>query len=183
MKVKKNELHRVGQLITEGIMKWMDAGEILCSYLDSGGDIIEASEQTGLSVDILCRFEQIGRKQIHPRLLASQSPGMRYLSKCPYSQQEAFIDTPIEVLVKGGDSLLVNVDNLTSDQCKQVFSRGHVRSLPEQTAWVKSEEIKHIVREDEYAPVPYTVTGKKVSFKKGTVMTVKELRKLLESMI
>lgn len=173
-----NELAKVGVLITEGIEKWIEAGNILCAFLDDGGSMEAAVDKTGLSSDILSRFEQIGRKQIHPRLLASTTPGMRALSLCTYNTQEKYIDSPVEVLIANSqDVLLVKIDNLTPYQCRQVFCRGHVATLPEQRAWIESEKTKTIDKKPE--TLPYSIVGRKITFRRGTVITVAEMKKIL----
>lgn len=174
------ELRNIGTLITEGINKWIEAGDILCRYLDNGGSLSEAAEQSGLTEDVLVRFEQIGRKQVHPKLLASPSIGMRSLSTCSYSVQEKYIDEPVRVMTDSG-ALLVEVGNLTSYQCRQVFKGGHVRNEAEQKAWIESERAKKSTK-DEISHLPYRINGKEIVFTRNTVVTRRELQRILEGM-
>ena len=173
----KNELRkssRVAELITQGIEAWLEAGKILVELLDDGKSLESISEECGLSEDILYRFEQIGRKSLHPQLLANTSAGARALSSCGYSTQSKYIKEPVKLLLNNGETLLVKVENMTASQVKQAFASGHVRSEGEQRAYIEAMEEKRraqsIVTEN-----PYEISGRKVVFRQGVSMTKDEL--------
>jgi len=85
------------------------------------------------------RYEMVGRGALHPKLLTASTQAGRLLANCAYSEQEAYIEKPVEVLLPGGDTLRVELRNLTPEQTKQVFARDHVRSLGEQRAYIEDQ--------------------------------------------
>jgi len=101
----------------------------------------------------------------------------------PYSLQQKHIDNPVEVLIeKDGniDKISVKVENLTSDQCKQVFGKTHIRNMPEQRAWIESQKQSVAIAKVEPEVVPYYISGKKITFRKSCVMTKRELKRILD---
>jgi hypothetical protein len=105
-------------------------------------------------------FEAVGRKIIHHRLLFGDNPAFNKLKRLPYSQQESAIENGIEILVEGGDTLKVKPENLTAFQRKQAFTEDHVRSLPEQKAYLES--LKIIEGKTQKAGSPYEIKGQKI---------------------
>jgi len=177
-------------LIMEGIDAWVKAGEILVDLLDNHGVTYDqiTSKCDGITTDILARFEQIGRKQIYPQLLVNTSSGSRKLAAMPYSQQVRYSKEPVSVLVKNGkssDTLLVKVENLTTEQVRQVFAKDGIRDLGAQRAWIEDRE--KAIREAEVVEcseweVPWSVKGKQVVFSKPCAMGRKELLAILSEM-
>ena len=180
----KDKGKHIADLIMQGIDAWMEAGKILVSMLDEGHTLDRIAESAGISKDILSRFEAIGRNNLYPKLLASTSPGARALMGCGYSEQKQFCHEPIELLVVKGeahDVLKVDVDALTSDQCKQAFGRGHVRSMAEQRAYMESkaeEDRNRAVAMVEDA-AGYVLKNHRVTFKKGLSLGKEDLIKIL----
>lgn len=180
-------LARVPQLIVQGIECWIEAGEIVAEYLSKNPNSMGLlCETTGLSEDIIRRFEQIGRKEIYPKLLVNTSLGYRKLSACPYREQELYAESPVDLVVmgdKGPDILRVSVDHLTPEQAKQVFARNHVRSTAEQRAWLETERKRAneaaAAEKQEIQTAAYAVHGKRVVFRKGCEMTLQELAVLI----
>ena len=178
---------RIAELITQGIEAWLEAGKILVGMLDEGYTLDRIAENAGISKDILTRFEAIGRNNLYPKLLASTSPGARALIGCGFSEQKQFCHEPIEILiVREGvqDTLKVDLDALTNDQCKQVFGRGHVRSLAEQRAYLESKAEEERTRAVTIAEdaAGYILKGHRVTFKKGVSMGKEDLIKILARM-
>lgn len=185
--VTKAKAGEIAQLIMSGIEAWLEAGKILVEALDQGASLDEISEESGVSKNILVRFEQIGRNSLYPKLLASTSPGSRALSGCTYSEQKHFCHNPLKVLVYRNDeidSILVDVDSLTNDQVKQVFGRGHVRSESEQRAYLESklekERMSKVAEIEDGAG--YVLKGRTVVFKKGCQMSKDDLISILGRM-
>ena len=180
----KDGLSKISELILQGIECWLEAGKIIVKALDDEPGCLERiMEVTGLDENIIRRFYQIGRKELHPRILCSTSAGIRKLAMCPYHEQELYLSNPIDVLVSHGETLKVYADNLTKEHIKQVFNSDHVRSLPEQKAWLATEESKHIEKEAARLSMcqeeGYVIKGKKVFFKAGVVLTGKEIAQIL----
>lgn len=188
--ISKYDLSKVSELILKGIECWIEAGEIIANTLSECPDSMpRICEVTGLSEDIVRRFEQIGRKEIYPKLLANTSLGYRKLASCPYREQEHYYNNPVELLVtssKGADKLQVEVQHLTPQQVRQVFASDHVRTLAEQRAWVESERELSVKRalanKAEIQEAAFIIRGKRVIFRKGCELTAHELAELLARM-
>ena len=188
--VVKSELSRVSELIVKGVECWIEAGEIIAKTLqDNPGSMGRICEVTGLSEDIVRRFEQIGRKEIYPQLLANTSIGYRKLVSCPYREQQHYSENPVELLIVGNgktDTLKVNVAHLTPEQARQAFSSDHVRTVSEQRAWIEAERkrsVENAIREKaEVQEAAFVIRGGRVTFRKGCEMTAHEVAELLARM-
>jgi hypothetical protein len=172
-------------LITRGIECWSKAGEIVVKLIDDHRMTIQeiAGNSEFLTEDIIARFEQLGRKQILPQLLVADYPAAKHVIKLPYSEQSRAVDAGVELLVMGDEghsTLKVAIGNLTPFQCKQVFAKDAIRSLPAQRAYIESQktdnEIKNRVLNDEAI---WKVSGRKVVFFKPCQMTARELAQII----
>lgn len=182
----QSKIEQFVKCIQSGIEEWIKAGEIVCEILDDDPESIEIICQRipGMSRDIIYRFEQIGRKKIHPNLLLSGCMGYKKLAKMPYSQQEAYSKAPIPVLVCKNndeyDTMLIKAENLTPDQCKQVFSDSMVRDIAMQRAWLESEKRNMVINGIATEHLPYVVKGNKVVFRKDVELCKKELNSIIK---
>lgn len=171
-------------LIGKGIECWQKAGELIVELMDehdmTAADICERSPY--LTEDVVRRFEQLGRKQIMPNLLVADYPAARHLVRLPYSEQKRAIDEPLDLLVLEGKTpttLKVAVENLTPQQCRQVFN-GHIRSIGAQRAWLEERKA-----EQEVAPVIkqahelYRVRGKRVVIMQPCELTARQLANII----
>jgi hypothetical protein len=172
-------------LITKGIECWTKAGEIVVKLIDEHGFSIQSisSASTYLTDEMVGRFEQLGRKQIIPNLLVSDFPASKHLFRLPYSEQKRLIDGQVELLVvtdKGTETLMVDTENLTSAQCKQVFDKNALRSIGGQRAYMESKKeefrISSVIHDSE--PF-YKVRGKRVIFTKACEITSRQLAQIL----
>ena len=82
------------------------------------------------------KLESIGNGTMDARLLNAASRGAQSLRRLSAPQQAECLDNGVDVLIPGGDSLRVAVDNLQPAQVRQVFAGDHVRSLSEQKAFL-----------------------------------------------
>lgn len=186
--LQKTKTAQFKDLIFEGIEKWINAGEILVDLIDNDGltyaQISESCE--GITTDIISRFEQIGRKQLHPRLLVNTSTGFKKLMQMPYSIQMKYSSEPIPVLVEssvGADQILVKTEDLSTAQCKQVFKRDGIRDLGAQRAYIKEQarvekEARDSVVECEFTS-PWFVKGGKVIIRQTCQMDKSDLLQIL----
>lgn len=178
--IEKNAAKQVADLIYQGVDSWLKAGEIIAREMDKNPDFIEqiSDQYPDLPVNILYRFEQIGRKQVYPRLLLNDSPGARRLIKMPYALQVKYSDEPMALLTKSGDSLKVEVRNLTPDQANQAFASDHIRTLAEQRAWLEDKESFSAAVPASGNP-PYRIVGKTVVVMQGCKFSVGDLARIL----
>ena len=98
-------------------------------------------------------LERVGRKQLDGRILGGSVPYGNKLRTLPLSEQQAAIDGSIGMLVRDGETLQVKLDSITPDQAEQLFARDHIRSLPEQRAWMESRATMQRMKGDTTAPV------------------------------
>lgn len=183
----KTNASKISTLIMAGIEAWLEAGRLLVETLDAGATLCEIADESGVSKDILSRFEQIGRNSLYPKLLASTSAGARALSSCPYSEQKYYTENTMSVLVireDDTDVLQVKLDDLTPEQVKQVFNRGRIRDLAGQRAYLEDK-----LERDRMAKVAeiedgagYVLKGRQVVFKKGCAMSKDDLIAILGRM-
>ena len=180
---------RIQQFITlfkEGVEAWIKAGEILVQMVEEDPyvyDYIIAQCPT-LNAGILGRFEQMGRKTLHPQLLLTASPGFAKLQKLPYSMQERYITEPVPIIVhtdEGTDVLLVNAKDMTKEQAAQVFAPGRVRTEGEQKAWLMQQRSNNARNVTEAVQVPWKIKGGKVIIN-GVEFTRKQLHVILAEM-
>ena len=92
-KTQERKVAEFATLIREGLDAWEKAGELLVEMVDecehTYKNIIQ--EMPEMSYEVLSRFEQIGRKQLYPKLLLSGSTGLRKLATLPYSEQKKYL--------------------------------------------------------------------------------------------
>ena len=126
------------------------------------------------------RLEMIGRNQLDARLLHGDTPAAQRLRKLPYSEQRSALDTGVELLLNEDDTMLVQVENLTPFQARQAFDGDHIRTLPEQRAWLETERAK------QSAPQPYSepfsIRRDKVEIHRPVTLTRRDLARMLEEL-
>jgi len=178
--LKTNKQEELKDLITTGIKCWKSAGLILVELLDTQDLCLdEIAEETGLTTRLLSRFEQLGRDQLIPELLIADFHASKNLQRLPYSEQRRLIEGTVEVLASDqGDKLLILTKNLTSQQCKQVFTSTTVRDLGAQRAWVESQKQKRS-ETVTISDMPYHISKKEVFFDKGCKMNANQLISIL----
>lgn len=171
------------ELFKQGVDAWIKAGEILVELVEDDPHtydyIIEKCPT--LSAGILGRFEQMGRKVLHPQLLLSASPGFARLQKLPMSLQERYIDEPVPLIVhtdEGTDILLVKAKDMTKEQANQVFGSGRIRTEGEQKAWLIQQ------RSEKAKPVgtnmpAWKIKNGRVEFTAGATLTAGELATII----
>jgi hypothetical protein len=144
-------------------------------------EIAETSEF--LTEDILTRFEQLGRKQLIPRLLVADYPAARHLVRLPYSEQKRAVEKSIDLLLFDGKDtsvLKVSVENLTPAQCRQVFDGDEVRSTGAQRAWLEDKRATQEIRDVLSSPgALYQVRGKRVVFKRPCELSAGQLAQII----
>ena len=170
--------------IQRGIEAWQQAGELVVAAIDQHNHSLESLAELCandlVTVDVLAQFERIGRKQVMPRLLASNFPAQKPLQKLPYSEQQRLLDGSVSLLVlRDGlpDTLEVRTRDLTKAQCKQVFSSQGLRGLSSQRAWLEGEREKRV--KAPARSVPWRIMSSKVFFDEPCEMTRHDLASIL----
>ena len=161
-------------------VKTIDEEPLLKKYLVEN-NLAKASD--------LNNFEKVGRGMMSVKLLNPSKKQYMCLAKCPISEQNLYLGTetkkgqPIEVLTVNGDTLKVDIDNLTGGQINQVFDYSHVRTLAEQKVYL--EELKkrdYIDKRPKKNKEPYTIYKNQVTFHNPCKLTRNELYMILSRM-
>ena len=190
MSLTKNIDAKIENFITlfrQGVEAWIKAGEVLVELVDEDPHaydyIIQKNPQ--LNAGVLGRFEQMGRKTLHPQLLLTASPGFTRLQKLPYSLQERFIEEPIPLIVHaedGLDVLLVKARDLTKEQASQVFSTDRIRTEGEQRAWLMQQRSNAARPANSASTPPWVIRSGRVQFNQGASLSAGELAMIISQL-
>jgi len=88
------------------------------------------------------RFEQVGRGLLHHELLIGNTEKIYLLKNLPIHEQDEALHKGVKVIASDGTHLKLTVDKMTYDQKEVVFAKDHIRSLPEQKAYVETKAMK-----------------------------------------
>lgn len=181
--VKNQKIEEFAALCQQGIDAWTRAGEILVELVEDDPQVFDKiiAADPRMNAGILGRFEQMGRKVLHPQLILSDSPGFERLSEMPYSVQERFLNEPIPLVVQtdtGTDILMVSAKNITGNQARQIFGKGRVRTEGEQKAWLMDQRAKKAKPVGTNIPA-WTIRSGRVFFNEGATLSAGELATII----
>ena len=177
------------------------ASEIFVDCIDT--DVKKSKklkEMLGLSESTYISMEKIGRGQVDERLIFAGNNARRKLLSMPLSNQKQALDEGIEVLVDNNDVLRVQVDNLNSNQLKQVFKGDHIRSIAEQKNYLcdrkkqleyaaviekkRVEPPKRVIeRKREPVKPDYEIKGGKLIVNREQVFTRKQIFDIMAKLV
>jgi len=169
------EAAQIIDLINRGIQCWTDAGKLLAKNMDEDPEFIEkiCDFCKDISPEALYRLEQVGRGQLHPTLLLNDTPGVRRLRRLPYSLQKKHATEPLTVIISGGETLEIDVRNLTPGQAAQVFTRDSIRTPAEQRAFIEDRAV--MCQAVSTGGLPYRIVGKTLVVLTGCKFTTSDL--------
>lgn len=127
------------------------------------------------------RLEALGNGSLDGRLLTAASIGAAALRRLPSTAQSAALDNGVEVLIGNGETLRIQVDNLTPEQSRQVFASDHIRDIPAQRAWLETHAPQTARPALVEAPA-WKVTGGKVQVARACSLTRLDLARMLAEM-
>lgn len=177
----KNTEEQFIKCIKEGLNAWESAGKILVAMLKHNPNIKARLRERHpeLSLSILNKLEAVGRGQLKPELLLSDSPAYKAARKLPVSDQEAILSkkrVPLVVYTESGiDEISANFDTLTAKQSKQVFADDHIRSGSEQRAYLEDARAK--ISSD------WEFNNGYVCFRRGCKMTISQLNGIIQELM
>lgn len=179
--IEASGITQFGKLLRQGLEYIKEACQIFVRLIDENPSNLEKfKESYDLTETAWVRFEQVGRGLLHEKLLTDYSAGARKLKRLPFSQQSKYVAEPIPVLINGGDILNVQLANLTSAQCKQVFDEDHIRNPAEQRAYIETQKMTQF---KEVSDVPFIIKNSRLVIKeKDIVFTLAQLRKIIAEM-
>ena len=184
--VTTSEVKEFVQLIARGVECWARAGEIAAKAIAANPDWIDevCAAEPMLTPQFVRKFERIGLRQLHPKAMIGEAPGVRKLRKLPYALQVKYLSEPVPVLIhgrEGWETLGVDVWNLAESQAAQVFDRDGIRTEAAQRAWLAARDAERpapIVAEAPYRVLPRG----KVFFTGPCTMDRKELARILSQL-
>jgi hypothetical protein len=167
-----------------GIEHIVKAAQVYVEAIDENpkfADVFAAEFQDSIPASAWSSFEAVGRKWMHPKLLLGG--GGKYANKIkrlPYSLQERiFSGEKFELLTADGDILKVDIREATQSQVEQLIDFSHTRTKSEQKAYIEAHKQ---TCETKPEILPYVITDGKVSFRRGTILTRNEVKRLLQEM-
>ncbi len=127
---------------------------------------------------VWARIEMVGRGMAYEKLLYSPRALYAKIARLPVSQQRQAIDNGVELLVGGDDSLFVKASDMTSKQQSQAFAYDHIRSIPEQKAWISRNAILP-PSDPQPTDQPWEIKRSMLVVRKPTAISRKELIRIL----
>ena len=171
------------RLVIQGVECWRDAGRILVAMMAKNPNVKSKilQKHPELSPNILATFERIGRGDLHPMLMLSESPGYKAARELPMSDQEKIVsEKKVDLLIFNdgkADVLKADVRSLTAEQTRQVFARDHLRDASEQRLWIEDK------RKPSLVTTSWIIEGDTVRFRKGVTLSSTQLAGILEQMV
>jgi len=196
--VKFKTVTEVAMAIQQELEKAEDAillaSKIYVSYIDDEkAKVRELKELLGFSYETYVSMERIGRGIMDQRLIFTETKARKKLAAAPKSQQKKALDKGLEVLVDNGEVLRVKIDDLTSNQIKQVFAGDHVRSIAEQKNYIRNRKaqmefaaklnIPKVEKEPEKILPIYEIKKGKLIINKPTELSRKEVFDILSKLV
>lgn len=127
------------------------------------------------------RLEALGNGSLDARLLTASSKGAAALRRLPAPIQTSALDEGVEVLIGNGETLRIQVDNLTPEQTRQVFAGDHIRDVSAQRAWLESNA-PQIARPQMVEAPAWNVKGGKIVVNRPCQLTRLDLARMLAEM-
>lgn len=125
----------------------VDACRIYVNAIDNVPEAKEAftHEFPNISSTMWKRYEAIGRGHILPEIASNP---MKFsdsvIEKFPLSDQKLLVESQVEVITTSGDVIKTTYANMTEDQKRILFARDHIRTLPEQKAFIEKERAENV---------------------------------------
>lgn len=171
----------------QGVDSWLRAGEIIVELVEADPHVFDyiINRCPNLNAGVLGRFEQMGRKILHPQLLLTTSPGSKALSRMPMSVQQRYITEPVVLIVDtpdGTDTLLVKAKDLTKLQSSQVFANNRLRTEGEQKAWLIEQRSKNAKPCGANVPA-WKIKNGRVEFIRDATLTAGELATIMTQLV
>lgn len=179
-----DSIDAVAELIRQGIKSWEKAARIIREKMAVDPSWLDKFHEKNRcwSVEGIKRFSELGLVRI-AELEIAQGHGAIALRRLSLEEQRKWISQPLPLLIKsagGWEELLVELFNLTADQAAQIFARDHVRSIPEQRAWIEDVQIKALA--DPIPDLPYRIIKKEIIFLTPPRLKKRDLQRLLKEL-
>lgn len=180
-----NQINAFAKLVNEGIKKWQQAGTLLVDMADKDPSVYTkiVKAHAFISLDMLMAFEKIGRKQLHPLLLLSDSTAARKVASLPYRDQKEIVENGVYVLdPKTKRGVKKSLDDITSNEVRLVFDGGKLRSVEEQATLKKEIEDKWNAFEQERSKRFIVNEDGSITFFQDCTFTRSQLEEIIEGL-
>jgi hypothetical protein len=182
------ELSRFQDAFTRGLEGITEAAQIFVAAIDDNPANAEKFREyfaDSIPASAWSNFEAIGRKWMHPRLLLggmSDRAKATLVKRLPYDEQSNIMEKRkrYPLLLLGGDTLEVSVQDATPEQVNQLIDGSTIRSLAAQKAFLEQAKTTKAIKESE--PLPYTLSDGRITFRRSVTLTKAELRRILAEM-
>lgn len=178
MKKIDNTVEQFMECLYEGVRAWEKAGKILISMMKHNPGIKDRilQDHPEVSASILAKLEAVGRGQLQPELLLSDSAPYKAARLLPMSDQRNLVHTGKVALlidtVKGPDVIHADFKSLTPKQVSQVFAKDHIRTEAEQRLFIEGRR-KAIAKDWDFE-------NGMIVFKRGARLSIQQLTGILQ---
>lgn len=176
---------KFAEAVKIGIDAFLEAGRIVAEAIDLDPKFPEKIAELSkgqFSAKFVRRFEKLGRGYVIPQLIFCwDRPGIVKLRQLSPAMQNHYLSNGIEVVVAGGDFLLVDPKHLTKFQVKQVFEGDEIRTQAEQRAWLESQKSENNLKGTEVVEATFTICKSKgqIVFNRPCHFDIDDLMKIL----
>jgi hypothetical protein len=178
---QKDKLKHIVAMWNEASEMMVEGCRLYVQLIDECPQIKETLLDLGFTNSHLNKCEGIGRGKLDARLIDRAGKPYQYLMRCPLSDQRKYLSGPVEVALLGGDVRKIDLPSLSKDQIEQVFGYDHVRTIPEQIAFIEKKKAVLNVEAKVEAPA-YRITKVGLSITKPITLTKSELLHILAEM-
>jgi len=179
--INKSDVEKFGSLLLGGMDALLQAGELAAEAMKRNPKFVDqvCDKYRDLTPEFVKRMADVGLKKVRAAWVINTGPGARRIARLPYATQAKHEIEPVELLLDNGETLQVDVRNLTPDQAVQVFADNRIRSIAEQRAYLEDKKSKQAPKQFNE---PFRVSGHKLIVMQPCQLTSKQLANILAQM-
>lgn len=139
----------------------------------------------GVPPGFLNKLLRVGEGSLNPRLVMNGAPAYARLSLMPVTVQDRVLkDDAVEMAVNADSSASIRVPltELTSEQIALVFCGNGVRSVDEQRAYLKRQEVTSAKPVSRAEAFPWVVKKDEVTILRPVTLKHKDIMRILEEL-
>jgi hypothetical protein len=180
----QTKIDTFAKLVKDGLNKWTKAGELLVSIIDDDPNCFKkiVKRHPFITNDLLSAFERIGRKQLHPMLLLSNSVASRRIASFPYAEQNRIMTDGVHVLRRHGgrdEFVRKSIDELTQSDVNLSLDDRRLKSPEEQKKALDALE-KKWSDSNKRREVRYSINGQNITFFHDCTFSRGELESIID---
>jgi hypothetical protein len=184
----ESAIEKFRDAFARGIAGIVEAGEIYVKAIDadaSAADTFRERFSDCLPASAWTGFEAVGRKWMHPKLMLGGMADRKTAARVkllPYSMQtRVFNKERFDLLLLDGQVLKVSPLDCTPEQSEQLFDGPVIRDVSAQRAYLETTTRKAKAM-PEAEPLPYVISGGRITFRKTTSMSKSEMKRIIQGM-